>query len=157
MKKFILFTLVFLLTACSNSLSVRTLDIPSPDQELHQSEAGLSLSISKDIYTDPTPVFDAELKNESGKDFGYGAYYRMEMLEEDGWHIMTHSDAVFLENPDFKNFGLILKSGAVTQQTFSVDMLGVKLIRGQYRLVKTFLAPAEPFYEVTLAVPFTVE
>lgn len=157
MKKVLLFLLVLFLTACSDETYVTTLAEPTPDQELLPNDAGCSLSISKDVYTDPAPFFEITLKNESPISYEYGEYYRIDVYKEDKWYIMTHSDAVFLENPRFTNLGLLLPPGREVHQTFFVKLLGVTLVPGEYRLVKIFQTPKEPFYVVTLAVPFTVE
>ena len=157
MKKILLFTFILFLAACSKEAAVTTLEDPSPDQQLSSSEAGLSLTLSEDLYTGSPKVIETAIKNESQRNFGFGEYYYIEVENNGEWYIVTHSDAVFLKNPHLIDYGYLLKAGSQMQQTFSLDLLGITLPPGEYRLVKTFLSQDEPFYEVSLSSPFTVE
>ncbi len=78
-------------------------------------------------------------------------------MKDNQWYIITYSDAVFLKNLAFKDFGSVLIAGGEVHQEFSVDALGVILIPGNYRLVKKFLTKEEPIHEQSAAVPFTME
>ena len=86
-----------------------------------------------------------------------GEFYHIEVNKDGQWFNITYSDAVFLKNPSFKDYGNVLSAGSKARQTFSVDVLGVTLIPGEYRLVKTFLSLGKPLYELSVAVPFTVK
>lgn len=157
MKKIIMFLFVLVLAACSNEASVMTLTDPSPDQELHSSEAGLSLSLAEDTYDKSPSLIETTIKNESQQNYGFGEYYHIEVNKNGKWYIVTHSDAVFLRNKQFNDSGQLLLAGSEMQLTFFLDQLGVILVPGEYRLVKTFLSQNEPFFEIAVASPFTVE
>ena len=157
MKYTLLLTLLLFLTACSKEDGVPTLVDPTPDQQLSDTLAGLTFSILQDHYADAAPEFKTTLKNQSEISFEYGEYYHIEVWKENQWYIMTHSDSVFLENPKFTNQGKLLPAGDTVEQTFKTEILGVRLVPGEYRLVKIFQKPQAPYYEVTLAIPFTIE
>lgn len=78
-------------------------------------------------------------------------------MKDNQWYIITYLDAVFLENPAFIDFGSMFVAGGEAHQEFFVVALGVILIPGNYRLVKTFLSKEEPMHEQSVAVPFTGE
>lgn len=157
MKKISMFLFVLVLAACSNEASVTTLTDPSPDQELHSSEAGLSLSLIEDIYDKSPSLIETTIKNESQQNYGFGEYYHIEVNKNGKWYIVTHSDAVFLKNQQFNDSGQLLAAGSEVQLTFFLNQLGVTLVPGEYRLVKTFLSQNEPFFEIAVASPFTVK
>lgn len=157
MKKYIVLVFFLLLTACSEQIQVPTLAEPTPDQKLNMTEAGLSLSISKQDYVENSPTFNTTLNNKSEISYEYGEYYHIEIFKDNNWYIVTHSDAVFLDDPNFTNLGHLISPEEEVNQTFSVTKLNLTLVPGEYRLVKIFMKPQEPFYTVTLAVPFTVE
>jgi hypothetical protein len=69
----------------------------------------------------------------------------------------VHTDAVFLKNPQLIDLGKQLSAGDTIKQNFSIELLGITLTPGDYRLVKTFLSMDEPFSEISLATKFTVE
>lgn len=158
MKKILcLVFLLAMLTACGREPLMKTLADPSPDQLLHSSEAGLSMHLEKARYQKSSIVIGMELENDSGQDFGYGDYVYIELKQQDGWHLLTHSDAVFINNPDFNDFGYILQAGTKTEMEFSIEGLGIELAPGEYRIVKTFLSQDVPYFEISLASPFRVE
>ncbi|HSP22974.1 MAG TPA: immunoglobulin-like domain-containing protein [Planococcus sp. (in: firmicutes)] len=157
MKKIIMLLSVLVLAACSNETSVTTLTDPSPDQELHSSEAGLSMSLAEDTYDKFPSLIEATITNESQQNYGFGEFYHIEVNKNNKWYIVTHSDAVFLNNQRFNDSGQLLAAGSEKQLTFFIDQIGVALIPGEYRVVKTFLSPKEPFFEIAIASPFSVE
>lgn len=157
MKKLICMLIVGLLAGCASEEKVMTLQAPSPDQEIPASREGLELSLSQTVYTGSPSVIETSITNTSQQDYEYGDYYYIEVNKEGEWYTLIHSDAVFLNNPQLKDFGHVLRAGHEMQETFSIDMLGVTLHPGDYRLVKTFLSQGTPYQEVSLAFPFTVE
>lgn len=157
MKKISLILFILILTACNKEPAVTTLKDPSPDQELLQKESGLSLSLAEELYDESPVSIKTALKNEGQYDFGHGEYYYIEVKKSGEWYTVIHSDAVFLNNPQLKDFGSRLSAGGMAEQDFSIDLLGITLLPGEYRLVKTFLSLDEPFFEISLAAPFTVE
>ena len=157
MKKLIFIFILGLLGGCIPEEEVKTLQAPSPDQEIPLSREGLELSLSQRVYTESPTVIDTSITNNSQQDYEYGDYYYIEVNKNGDWYTLVHSDAVFLNNPQLKDFGHTLPAGREIQQAFSIDMLGVTLYPGDYRLVKTFLSQGMPYHEVSLAFPFTVE
>lgn len=157
MKKIALFLVAAALAACSTDPEVRTLEDPSPDQQLLKSGSGLSFSLLEDTFAESPALIKTVLTNEGTRDFGYGDYYYIEVKKENEWYTVAHSDAVFLKNPQLKDFGRRLTAGSASAQDFSIEALGITLLPGEYRLVKTFLSLDEPFFEISLAAPFTVE
>ncbi|PID06915.1 MULTISPECIES: immunoglobulin-like domain-containing protein [unclassified Sporosarcina] len=155
-KWLILLSALTLLTACSKENEIQTLTAPSPEQKLVTNEQGLTFSILEDQYEEGMPLFHTKVKNDSKSIYEYGEYYQIEVLKNDEWYTLTHSNSVFYENPHFTNLGNLIAPGKEIQQSFSVETLGVTLVPGQYRLVKIFLTPIAPYYTITLAVPFTV-
>lgn len=149
-------TILTLLSACNKGNDIQTLSAPTPEQELNENKHGLTLSISEQQYEEGMPLFHTTLRNDSPVSYEYGEYYHIEILKNDKWYTLAHSDAVFYENPHFTNLGRLLAPGKDIQQSFSVETIGVTLVPGQYRLVKIFLKPVAPYYIVTLAVPFSV-
>ena len=152
-----LMLLLALMTACGKEPLMNTLAEPSPDQVLASSEAGLSLDLEKTRYNKSPALIRMELENDSKQDFGYGEYVYIELKQQDDWHLLTHSDAVFINNPDFNDFGYILQAGTKTEMEFSIEGLGIELAPGEYRIVKTFLSQDGPYFEISLASPFRVE
>ncbi|WP_088008514.1 immunoglobulin-like domain-containing protein [Indiicoccus explosivorum] len=155
MKKQLLMYLV-LLAACSQP-GPPTLPDPVPEQRMDAAEAGLSAALSEDAFTGSPPVITVRLTNGSGKPYEYGGYFSIEVLKDGAWHALDHSDAIFFTDPGFRDTGEVLAPGAETSQPLSVESLGVTLTPGDYRLVKTFMPMEEPFHEVSVAVPFSVE
>lgn len=157
MKKIIFIFIMVLLVGCAPEEAVKTLQDPSPDQEIPSSREGLELTLSQMVYAESPTVIDTSITNNSQQDYEYGDYYYIEVNKKGDWYTLVHSDAVFLNNPQLKDFGHMLPAGSEIQQAFSIDMLGVTLYPGEYRLVKTFLSQGKPYHEVSLAFPFTVE
>lgn len=157
MKKFsVVFVLLFL-ASCSNANGMSTLEHPSPDQDLLQQDSGLSVWLAKDSYKESPDRLNIIVKNESRNDVIYGEYFYLEMKKQGKWYALKHSDAVFLDNPEMKDFGMRLKIGEQTKQQFSIGLLGVELSHGEYRLVKTFMPAEDPGHEISLAALFTIE
>ena len=146
-----------LLVGCSEEPSMMALSDPSPDQELASSKGGLSLLLEECSYTESPSVIRTTIKNDSMQDFGFGEYFYIELKRKSGWHILTHSDAVFINNPHLNDFGRVLPAGTETNMGFSIEELGIELAPGEYRIVKTFLSQEEPFFEISIASPFRVE
>lgn len=157
MKKILLILLLPLLISCGNEATVATLPDPVPDQEMHSSEEGLSISLAKDTFTESPAELEIIVHNDSIINYNFGEFYHIEVSKDNEWYIITYSDSVFLKNPHFIDFGLILDTGEEVIQSFSVEALGVSLLPGEYRLVKSFLSQSEEFYEVSVAVPFSVK
>lgn len=157
MKKNITLLFVLLLAACSDEVTVPTLTDPSPEQALQSSKSGLSLSLAKETYDQSFLSIETTIKNESQQTYGFGAYYYIEVNKNGEWYIVTHSDAVFLKNKQFTDSGQLLLAGSEVKLTFSLEPLGITLVPGEYRLVKTFLTQTEPFFEITIAAPFKVK
>ncbi|MBT2569553.1 immunoglobulin-like domain-containing protein [Planococcus sp. ISL-110] len=158
MRKLVLFLLISLfLVACSKDSSVATIANPSPDQELSFSKAGLSLLLEEHRYVGSPSVIAMTIKNDSMQDFGFGEYFHIELKRKSGWHILIHSDAVFINNPHLNDFGRVLAAGDETDMRFSIEELGIELAPGEYRIVKTFLSQEDPFFEISVASPFSVE
>lgn len=157
MKVIQLISIMLILSTCGNETIVSTLPDPVPDQEIHSSEEGLSLTLLEDTFTDSPKIINTHVKNESPANYSFGGFYHIEVEIEGQWFIITYSDAVFFNNPRFKDYGSTLQAGDEAYQTFSVEELGVTLFPGNYRLVKTFLSQGESFYEITVAVPFFVK
>ncbi|PKH08625.1 immunoglobulin-like domain-containing protein [Planomicrobium sp. MB-3u-38] len=155
--KYLLFVIsVLLLAACSQNALPKTLKDPSPIQQIPASSAGLTLELEDDSFSRSPSAIEASMKNDSLKHYDYGDYFYIEVKKEDGWYILTHSDAVFIENPHLTDFGHVLLSGSRIKQSFSFDLLKVTLPAGEYRLIKTFLSKEQPFHEISLSAPFTV-
>lgn len=158
MRKFMLLLLILVfLAACGKDSSVATIANPSPDQELPSSKAGLSLLLEEHSYVGSPSVIATTIKNDSMQDFGFGEYFYIELKRKSGWHILTHSDAVFINNPHLNDFGRVLAAGGETDMKFSIEELGIELAPGEYRIVKTFLSQDEPFFEISIASPFEVK
>ncbi|WP_172370341.1 immunoglobulin-like domain-containing protein [Sporosarcina jiandibaonis] len=155
--KRILISIMLILSTCGNETVVNTLPDPVPDQEIHSSEEGLSLTLLEDTFTGSPSIISTYIQNESQDNYSYGGFYHIEVEKDGQWFIITYSDAVFIQNPRFKDFGSTLLAGDEAFQSFSVEELGVTLFPGDYRLVKTFLSQGESFYEITVAVPFFVK
>ena len=135
---------------------MRALKEPSPDQELASSKAGVSLFLEKDNYEESPSVIATTIKNDSSQDFGFGEYFHIELKQKSGWHILTHSDAVFINNPNLNDFGHVLAAGEKIDMIFSIEELGIELASGEYRIVKTFLSQEDPFFEISVAFSFNV-
>lgn len=119
---------------------------------------GLSFKLIEDIFNGSPAVIETVVRNDSPYDYNLGDFYHIEVRKDDDlWYIITYSDAVFYKNPRFKDFGRALRAGDEAHQLFSVESLGVTLLPGEYRLVKTFLSQGERFHEISVAVPFQVE
>ena len=158
MKKIMLLLLILVfLVACGEDSSVATIANPSPDQELASSKAGLSLLLEEHSYAGSPSVIATTLKNDSMQDFGFGEYFHIELKRKSGWHILTHSDAIFINNPHLNDFGRVLAAGGEMDMRFSIEELGIELAPGEYRIVKTFLSQEEPFFEISIASSFDVE
>jgi len=149
--------LLLFLAACGKEATVSTLPDPSPDQEMKSTEKGISLILDEVFFAESPAIINTLLKNDSERNYLYGEFYHIEISVDGFWYIITYSDTVFFNNPRFKDTGSLLLAGNETRQQFSVDDLGVKLLPGEYRLVKTLLAQGKPFHEISIAVPFFVE
>lgn len=156
MKHILLILLLPILLSCGNEAAVATLPDPVPDQEMQASEKGLSLSLTDDTFSGSPTVIETIIQNDSSYDYNFGEFYHIEVNKNNLWYIITYSDAIFLKNPRFKDTGRTLQAGNETHQTFSVEALGVTLLPGEYRLVKTFLSQGESFHEISIAAPFLV-
>ena len=157
MKVIQLISIMLILSTCGNETIVSTLPDPVPDQEIHSSEEGLSLTLIEDTFTGSPKIINTQVQNDSPDNFSFGVFYHIEVKKDEQWFIITYSDAIFIKNPRFKDYGSTLQAGEEAYQTFSVEELGVTLFPGNYRLVKTFLSQGESFYEITVAVPFIVK
>lgn len=157
MKRLWIFSLVLLLAACGNASAPTMLPDPVPDQEMGSSEEGLSLVLAEDHFIGSPTLIHTVVRNDSEEAYQLGEFYHIEMRQDGKWYILTYSDAVFLKNPQFRDFGNVLATGSEARQSFSVKDLGLPLVPGNYRLVKTFLSQGEPFHEVSVAAPFQVE
>jgi hypothetical protein len=157
MKFIQLISISLFLSTCGNEAVVSTLPDPVPDQVIHSSEEGLSLTLLEDTFTGSPSIIYTHVQNDSKNNYSFGGFYHIEVEKDDQWYIITYSDAVFFNNPRFKDFGSTLLAGDEAFQIFSVEELGVTLFPGNYRLVKTFLSQGESFYEITVAVPFFVK
>lgn len=158
MRKITLFLMIAVfLVACGQDSSVATIENPSPDQEMASSKAGLSLLLEEHSYMGSPSVIATTIKNDSIQDFGFGEYFHIELKRESGWHIVTHSDAVFINNPQLNDFGHVLAAGNETDMQFSVKELGIELAPGEYRIVKTFLSQEAPIFEISIASSFVVK
>ncbi len=157
MKKILIILLLPLLISCGNEATVATLSDPVPDQQMNSSEEGLSISLIEDTFTKSPDEIEILVHNDSTVNYNFGEFYHIEVSKDNEWYIITYSDSVFLKNPHFIDMGLTLDAGEEVIQSFSVEALGVILLPGEYRLVKTFLSRSEAFYEVSVAVPFSVK
>lgn len=63
-------------------------------------------------------------------------------------------DTVFFQSLKFKVFGNTLQVGDELHQTFLVNALGVTLIPGEYRLVKSFYQKTNRFMKYLLLYHF---
>ena len=156
MKHILLILLLPILLSCGNEATVATLPDPVPDQEMQASEKDLSLMLTDDTFNGSPTTIETIVRNDSPYDYNFGEFYHIEVTKNNLWYIITYSDAVFFKNPRFKDFGNTLQAGDEAHQTFSVEALGVTLLPGEYRLVKTFLSQGESFHEISIAAPFLV-
>lgn len=157
MKKLVIPQLaLLLLVACTQKPTVAIFPDPAPDQEIPSSEEGLSLELVESIFEE-SPTAIRIVRNDSGQPYRLGEFYPIEMKVDGKWHVITYSDAVFLYNPSFRDFGNALNDGEEGRQLFSVEALGITLIPVDYRLVKTFLSITEPYHEVSVAAIFFME
>ncbi|CAM3190428.1 immunoglobulin-like domain-containing protein [Filibacter tadaridae] len=157
MKRFIIFALILILTGCGKDDPLPILPDPTPDQVIQSVEEGLSLELLEDSYEGPPSEITTIIRNDSSIDFSYGEFYTIEVSVDGQWYMMTYSDAVFLRNQRFKDTGHLLLAGGKARQTFSIEALGLKLLPGEYRLVKSFSTHVDPFYEVSVAATFSVK
>lgn len=151
----VLFLLI--MSACNSSTTIATLPDPVPDQNMSFSENGLSLILSETVFQESPKKIETRIQNNSQQTYSVGEFYHIEVKIEGLWYIITYSDKIFYENPEFKDFGSTLDAGEEKAQVFSVEALDIILTPGEYRLVKTFLGQEEQFHEVSIAVPFWVE
>ncbi len=149
--------LLLLLTACTNNVTLNTLPDPVPDQRMYESANDLSLTLIQNDYKTSPRTIETVIRNDSQVEYEYGDFFHIEVLQKEEWYMITYSDVVFLKGKSFRDFGKIITPGSEIEQTFSVEALDVVLPLGEYRLVKTFLSRGEPFHEVSLAVPFSIE
>ncbi|MCZ2259108.1 immunoglobulin-like domain-containing protein [Sporosarcina sp. G11-34] len=157
MSRLFFIVFILILAACGKEATVRMLPDPAPDQEMNYAQNGITLILDENSFDTSPSLIGTTLQNDSLRNYGYGAFYHIEIRVDGLWHMITYSDAVFLKNKRFTDSGNILLAGEKVHQQFSVEELGVTLLPGEYRLVKSFLAQGEPFHEVSVAAPFTVE
>ncbi len=157
LKMIALLILAFVLASCNTASPMSSLSEPSPEQQLLSNKEGLSLVLEKDNYVESPLVIATTITNDSMQDYGFGDYFYIELNKEGKWYILTHSDAVFINNPQLNDFGHVLAAGEKIEMRFSIEDLGIELAPGEYRLVKTFLAQQQPFYEISIAAPFSVD
>lgn len=156
MRKGFTLVLVFLLTACRNDLSIATLPDPVPVQTMNTTEEGLSLSLIQTHYKTSPNSIETVIRNDSLLNYEFGAFYHIEVKWDDEWYMITYSDAVFLKDESFRDFGKIITPDSEVHQIFSIEALGIILPPGEYRLVKTFLYTGKSFHEISVAAPFKV-
>ncbi|WP_438313777.1 immunoglobulin-like domain-containing protein [Sporosarcina sp. FA9] len=157
MKKLLILIFILLLAGCGKEAMVPTLPDPTPDQEMNASESGLSLTLIENTFTQTPIQIETHIRNDSSNDYQYGQFYHIEIKMDGLWYLITYSDAVFFKNKEFIDTGNTLSPGEEAHQLFSVDMLGVTLVPGEYRLAKTFLSLGDSFHEITVAAPFSVK
>jgi len=157
MKKLLILTCILLLAGCGKEVKVPTLPDPTPDQEMESIESGLSLELIENTFSKSPINIETHIRNDSSIDYQYGQFYHIEIKMDGLWYLITYSDAVFLKNKEFIDTGKILTPGEEARQLFSVELLGVTLVPGEYRLAKTFLSLGKPFHEITVAAPFWVK
>ena len=124
---------------------------------MQSSVKGLSLTLSDTVFYDSPDIIETTVRNDSTFNYNIGDFYHIEIKVDGLWHMVTYSDKVFFENRQFKDFGETLASGNEVRQLFSVESLGLTLIPGEYRLVKSFSSQGAPFYEISIASPFWIE
>ncbi|SFE71399.1 hypothetical protein SAMN05192532_103183 [Alteribacillus iranensis] len=151
----LLFVLVAL-SGCQQEPEIKTIPDPAPEQTKSQQEQGIEIQLQKDVYNGIPDRMRVILNNKSDREYTYGEFYQLERKIKEKWHIVVYSDAVFYENPSFKNYGSSFLPGETVTQSYSPKKLGLDIPPGEYRLVKTFLHES-PSYQVTVAVPFRVE
>ena len=147
---------ILLLAACSPN-GLPTFADPVPVQEMDWQEKGLSLALSETEFSRFPAGLTVSLGNESGKIYEYGGYFAIEVLKNGKWYAMDHSDAIFYTDKSFRDTGKTLQPGTTAYQPLSIEALGETLPSGDYRVVKTFMPTTEPFHEISVAVPFSVE
>ena len=157
MKRMLVILLLTTLFACGNETTISTLIEPVPDQEMQSSVKGLSLTLSDTVLYDSPDMIETVVRNDSGFNYTFGGFYHIEMKVDGLWHMVTYSDKVFYENRQFEDFGKTLAAGNEVQQLFSVESLGLTLIPGEYRLVKSFSSQGASFYEISIAETFWLE
>ncbi|MFD1929646.1 immunoglobulin-like domain-containing protein [Sporosarcina siberiensis] len=157
MKTLLISACILLLVGCGKEAQVSTLPDPTPDQKLNENESGLSLTLIENTFTKSPITIETHIRNDSSIDYQYGQFYHIEVKMDGLWYLITYSDAVFIKNKEFIDTGNTLRPGEEVQQLFSVDMLGVTLVPGEYRLAKTFLSLGDRFHEITVAASFWVK
>lgn len=110
-----------LLIACTQEPTVPILPEPAPDQEIASIEEGLSLILEESTFNGSPAAIRTSVRNNSGQAYRLGEFYHIEMKVDGEWHGVTYSDAVFLNNPHFRDFGNVLSQGEEGQQLFSVE------------------------------------
>ena len=138
MKFIQLISILLFLSTCGNEAIVSTLPDPVPDQVIHSSEEGLSLTLLEDTFTGSPSIIYTHVQNDSQDNYSFGDFYHIEVEKDGQWFIITYSDAVFFNNPRFKDFGSTLLAGDEAFQTFSVEELGVTFFREIIVLSKRF-------------------
>ena len=77
--------LLSLLTACGNESTISTLSDPVPDQEMHASEEGLSLTLDDDAFLGSPSVIKTVVQNTSSSDYQLGEFYHIEVNKDGQW------------------------------------------------------------------------
>lgn len=157
MKRILLLSLLFFLSGCQSHSEMITLPDPVPDQDRNNSEAGVSLSLTETLFHGSPETIEAIVRNNSNHAYDFGDFYHIEVKKKNKWYILAYSDRVFFENRRFKDYGRTLAPHSEIHQIFSVKALGIELLPGEYRLVKSFSPKTGDYYKISIAVPFSVQ
>jgi hypothetical protein len=154
MKIWLIVVVLLQLVACSKAETIPLLAEPVPLQTLASTDQGLSLVLEENSFNEAPSVIKTTIRNDGQQDYQFGEFYSIEMKKEGQWYAVVYSDAVFFNNRAFKDYGRVLEPHTEFQQAFSIDELGLALVSGEYRLVKTLLGEDR---EISIAVLFTVK
>ncbi|MFC7366431.1 MULTISPECIES: immunoglobulin-like domain-containing protein [Bhargavaea] len=147
--------LVLLIAGCSREAGPRLLPHPVPDQQVASALSGVCLEILEVHQTEGRYEIVYELTNLGGEAPGYGEYAALEKMMKDGWYGIIYSDAVFYRNPEFIDYGEMLRPGATERMTLDTGDLGTVLTPGTYRLVKTITGTDG--FEYSVAAEFEIK
>ncbi|MFC0229886.1 immunoglobulin-like domain-containing protein [Bhargavaea ullalensis] len=149
-------SLLLLLAGCGAEASVAVLPDPVPDQLMAGAKDGVAVTVLKSGTGGERTVITYSIENRRAEPIGYGGYAALEKLEPDGWHGVIYSDAVFYRNPGFRDFGQVLAPGGKKTQQLDTAELGVNLVPGRYRVVKTAVADGSSGMEISVASEFGI-